>query len=1103
MWHLAGMRLLLSLLSVTVVATAIAADFPKPFNTGNDVGKAPMPASEAVKLIEMPPGFKATVFAAEPEVQNPIACTWDSRGRLWVAENYTYADAKTNFDKTLRDRILIFEDTDGDGKADKRTVFYEGLQNLTSIELGYGGVYATAAPRLVFIPMKDGEDKPSGEPETLLDGFDAWGVRHNIVNGLKWGPDGWLYGRHGIQATSKVGAPGTADADRIKLNCCIWRYHPVRKAFEVVTSGGTNSWGLDWNAEGEGFFINTVIGQLYHLVPAAHYERMYGQDLSPHLYQLLPQTADHYHFDTSKGWTNSRDGKANDLGGGHAHSGCMIYQGENWPKEYRGKLFTLNLHGRRINVERLERKGAGYVGKHEPDMIKFGDPWFRGVELTCGPDGGVYVLDWSDDGECHESDGVHRESGRIYKITYGDVKMPDLGPMNDLSQFDDRHLLDLVVSKNEWLSRQARQLIAQHAAREARDEKFVEGATERLTAARDVSEKLRLLWTLHFYDYMRPTKDALSLADLDAMGAKLTAAEVDLPKTGDPKQDDPKNWSQYHLRGYARRDFFTSLPRNSSLFELLEEMSTDKSEYVQSAVIRAVTDWLLDPTEHMEGMCVVMAAHDVREDGRPALDDVISRMLGKEHSTFVRRTAAAFFARDPGWGNRDGTQFLSQFEILTNDKELQADPWMQTYLWQIARVGVGEPFHADQHPMWTTEAWSHTGASRLYRENSGRLFASAGIPEIAMSTLFTELEHQLDPTQRWGFNAVGVTRDYLVGVQRGLRGVAKMEAPIGWEELAKAARKHRELAPLVRDLGAIFGDGRALDEIRQISLDAKADFQTRKQALDSLVAANPSDLRATLDALLQDNDFVPTVLAALAKFDDAGPTIIANYGRARADGKPGVMAALCSRPAFARALLDAVAAGKIPRADLTPYHARQIAALGDADVSTRLGEVWGTVATTSGQKKARMAELKKELTPEVLKQADIDAGRAVFTQTCAACHTLYDLGQQGANLRPNLTGSGRANVDYLLENIVDPSAVVPADYKLSTLTMKDGRVLSGFISTQNDQTLTLRTMTGTETLPKAEVTKTEASAQSLMPEGILDTLTPQQRRDLFGFLMKK
>ena len=98
----------------------------------------------------------------------------------------------------------------------------------------------------------------------------------------------------------------------------------------------------------------------------------------------------------------------------------MIYLADQWPAAYRDKLFTLNFHGRRVNVERLERSGSGYVGRHEPDILFAADPWFRGIDLGYGPDGGVFVLDWSDTGECHDHDGVHRDSGRIFKITHGE-----------------------------------------------------------------------------------------------------------------------------------------------------------------------------------------------------------------------------------------------------------------------------------------------------------------------------------------------------------------------------------------------------------------------------------------------------------------------------------------------------------------------------------------------------------------------------------------------------------------------------------------------------------------------------------------------------------
>ena len=157
------------------------------------------PPEKALKMLSVPKGFEATLFAAEPDVHQPIAATIDERGRLWVVECYTYSDRKDNFNMKLNDRVVIFDDVDHDGEFDKRTVFWDQGKKLTGIEVGLGGVWLTAAPQLLFIPDKNRDDKPDGEPVVLLDGFEDNVIRHNIVNGLRWGPDGWLYGRHGIQ----------------------------------------------------------------------------------------------------------------------------------------------------------------------------------------------------------------------------------------------------------------------------------------------------------------------------------------------------------------------------------------------------------------------------------------------------------------------------------------------------------------------------------------------------------------------------------------------------------------------------------------------------------------------------------------------------------------------------------------------------------------------------------------------------------------------------------------------------------------------------------------------------------------------------------------
>jgi putative membrane-bound dehydrogenase-like protein len=168
---------------------------------------------------------------------------------LWIAENYTWAGADSgNFDSKLQDRVTILEDADGDGKSDKRKVFFDQAKRLTSVQIGMGGVWLLCPPQLLFIPDKNHDDVPDGPLEVVLDGFDLGSSSHTVANGLKWGPDGWLYGRQGILGTSKIGVPGSDDAHRITMNTGVWRYHPTRRTAEVVMHGMTNPWGFDYDA---------------------------------------------------------------------------------------------------------------------------------------------------------------------------------------------------------------------------------------------------------------------------------------------------------------------------------------------------------------------------------------------------------------------------------------------------------------------------------------------------------------------------------------------------------------------------------------------------------------------------------------------------------------------------------------------------------------------------------------------------------------------------------------------------------------------------------------------------------------------------------------
>src|SRR5262245_48679699 len=238
-------------------------------NAADDNAKPRRPSAaglgpkEAAAAMTAPAGFRVHLFAGEPDVKQPIAMALDDRGRLWVAEAYTYPRRAAEGKGT--DRILIFEDTDGDGAFDKRTVFADKLNLVSGLEVGFGGVWVGAAPYLLFIPDRDGDDKPDGPPEVLLDGW-AYEDTHETLNTFIWGPDGWLYGCHGVFTHSKVGKPGTPKDERTKINAGIWRYHPTKHEFEVFAYGTSNPWGVDFNEHGHAFLTCCVIPHLFHVV---------------------------------------------------------------------------------------------------------------------------------------------------------------------------------------------------------------------------------------------------------------------------------------------------------------------------------------------------------------------------------------------------------------------------------------------------------------------------------------------------------------------------------------------------------------------------------------------------------------------------------------------------------------------------------------------------------------------------------------------------------------------------------------------------------------------------------------------------------------------
>jgi putative membrane-bound dehydrogenase-like protein len=481
---------------------------------------------QAAKAMTVPKGFSVTLAAAEPDVVRPIAFALDDRGRLWVAEAHTYpVRAK---DGEGKDRIVIFEDTNGDGTLDRRKVFIEGLNLVSGIEIGFGGVYVGAAPYLLFIPVKDGAEVPAGEPQILLDG---WGYQdtHEMLNTFTWGPDGWLYGTHGVFTHSNVGKPGAPDSERTKLNAAIWRYHPTKHTFEVFSEGTSNPWGLDFNDYGHAFTTACVIEHLYHVIPGARYKRQAGTHFNAHIYDDIKTVADHVHWVGRKGphAGNSRSGTA---GGGHAHAGAMIYLGgDGWPGGYRDSIFMNNIHGHRANTDRLERKGSGYVASHGPDFLMANDSWSQMLNFRYGPDGSVHVIDWYDKNQCHSSNPeVHDKTlGRIFRISHQSDRFVKVNLRKEPSE----RLVELQLHRNDWYVRHARRILQERGP----DPKVHERLKRMLAEHPDVTRKLRALWALYVTDGLTE-RDLLGLLDHESEYLRSWGVYL-LAQHGDPSEE--------------------------------------------------------------------------------------------------------------------------------------------------------------------------------------------------------------------------------------------------------------------------------------------------------------------------------------------------------------------------------------------------------------------------------------------------------------------------------------------------------------------------------------------------------------------------------------
>jgi putative membrane-bound dehydrogenase-like protein len=961
---------------------------------------------QAAARMTLPEGFHADLIAGEPRLHQPIAMTFDARGRIWVAEAYSYPVRRA--DDEARDHILVFEDTNQDGNFDKRTVFMDDLNLVSGLEVGHGGVWIGAAPYLMFVPDRDDDLVPDGEAQILLDG---WGYQdtHETLNAFNWGPDGWLYGCHGVFTHSRVGKPGTPDAERTPLNAAVWRYHPQRHNFEVFAWGSSNPWGVDFDDRGQAVITACVIPHLYHVIQGGRYQRQSGQHFNPYVFDDIKTAADHLHY---LGATpHSGNGLSDSVGGGHAHCGAAIYLADQFPEEYRNRLFVFNVHGKRMNSELLLPKDSGLIGAHAPDFMLANDKWFLGVALRVGPDGSLYFIDWYDKQACHRSEVEiwDRSNGRMYRVRYGDLKPVKV----NLAEATTEELIEYQRHANDWYVRTARRILAERGP----DPVAAEALVAMLLEPQTPEVELRLLWALH----------AVGGLSEDGAGVFLT------------HKDNP------YMRAWT--------------IQLALDQSIDHGTSAKSPRLS------VDLLRKLESMAAT------------------------DESLVVRLYLASALQRLPLEQRRGIAHGLMQHSDSAEDPNLPLLIWYGIEPWVAA------------NPKLALEDMRELCAIPLLQDFTYRRLAAKGGEAL-------DLLCQAAALAPWE-NAARMIQQIAIALQTH----PDMPMPSSWQQLSQRFLTHdgavvsAQTKDAVTALALGFGDANAAIPLRELLKDSQQPTDRRLRALDGLLQVQDPQLLPILQSLIDDPTMRLAAIQKLAIFDDPSTSslLLQKLSSFNTTEQGAVATTMASRIGFARQFLQAIVDQEAPGSLLDSASLRlQLAQLDDPTTDELLTMAWGRSTELSAEAAQEIKRYAAMLSEEFLAKADLSNGRAIFKRTCWVCHELFG---DGLDLGPGLTGSNRANLDYILTNILDPSAEVAREYLLTSVKLWDGRVVSGMVVEENNSTITLQSGTIKETVRKSQILTDENGQQritrspvSLMPPGQLQALSDEEVRDLIVYL---
>ena len=464
---------------------------------------APAPAltpSESISRFHVAEDLEWEQVLAEPQIAQPVFLNFDERGRMWVVEYRQYPlpaglkmvsrDSvwRAVYDKVPPppphhfkgvDRITIHEDSNGDGIFDRHKIFLDGLNIVTAVERGRGGVWVLNPPYLLFYPDANNDDVPEGDPEVRLSGFGLEDT-HSVANSLRWGPDGWLYGAQGSTVTANIlvlGSDGKPKSPKpiYSQGQNIWRYHPEKRIYEVFSEGGGNAFGCEIDSKGRIFSgHNGGDTRGFHYAQGAYLQKgfeKHGPLSNPYTFGYFPAMPQN----SVPRFTHN----------------FIIYDDGALPGHYEGKLFGVEpIQGRIVESEIIPDKSS-FRTRDISRPVTSEDRWFRPVDIKVGPDGAIYVCDWYDQQINHyrNNEGkMDASNGRVYRLKSKDAKSIR---SEDMSKLANTQLVERLTHPNRWVRQTALRVLA-----DRHDQSLIPALVAGLDRASG-QLALETLWTLN------------------------------------------------------------------------------------------------------------------------------------------------------------------------------------------------------------------------------------------------------------------------------------------------------------------------------------------------------------------------------------------------------------------------------------------------------------------------------------------------------------------------------------------------------------------------------------------------------------------------------